>query len=47
MKKNILLLVITCMAIISCGNKSEDEIESEASRGVVLVQNKSFYEITL
>ena len=47
MKKNILLLVITCITLMSCGNKSEDEIESEASRGVVLVQNKSFYEITL
>lgn len=36
MKKNILLLVITCITLMSCGNKSEDEIESEASRGVVL-----------
>ena len=43
MRKYLLLLASICMTFASCTNKSEDEIEKEASSGVVLVQNKSFY----
>lgn len=47
MKKYLLFLVAIFMTFASCTNKSEEEIEKEASSGVVLVQNKSFYEVTL
>ena len=46
MKKFIFAL--TLLAIFaSCGNKSEEEIEQEISSGVVLVQNRSYYEVVL
>ena len=48
MKK--LSFIITCMICIitmSCGNKSEQDIEKEISSGVVLVQNQSYYEVEL
>lgn len=47
MRIYFLLLASICMTFASCTNKSEDEIEKEASSGVVLVQNKSFYEVIL
>ena len=33
--------------LLSCGNKSDDQIESDISSGVVLVQNQSYYEVVL
>lgn len=49
MKK--IITAITCMvcitAVTSCGNLSEKDIEEDISSGVVLVQNKSYYEVEL
>lgn len=36
-----------CIITMSCGNKSEQDIEKEISSGVVLVQNQSYYEVEL
>lgn len=33
--------------LLSCSNKSDDQIETDISSGVVLVQNQSFYEVVL
>ena len=42
-----LLFITLCCLISACGNKSEQEIEELTSTGVVLVQNKSYYEVVL
>lgn len=42
---SMILIAITFFA--SCGHKDERDIESEQSSGIVLVQNKSFYEVEL
>ncbi len=34
-----------CTLLVSCGNKSEAEIKDFTESGVVLVQNKSYYEV--
>ena len=40
--------ILACITFFSaCSNKSESEIESETSSGVVLIQNKSYYEVVL
>ena len=43
----ILFLCIITSFLFSCNNKSNEEIESELSSGVVLIQNASYYELTL
>lgn len=43
--KNLYLLLLVCLCI-SC-KKNEKEIEETCSTGVVLIQNQSYYEITL
>ena len=47
MKTNILLLVIFSLFIVSCQNKNDRELEEEVASGVVLIQNKSYYEVSL
>jgi hypothetical protein len=42
----IIGLIITFFAT-SCNNKSEEQIEEELSSGVVLIQNKYYYEVVL
>ena len=43
------LLFVASLSLMlgSCGNKSAEEIEKEYSSGVVLVQNRGYYEIKL
>lgn len=43
----IILSMLFLIALSSCGNKSSEDIENEMSSGVVLIQNKSFYEVKL
>lgn len=45
--KKILLAFMLLGMLSSCGNKSDDQIEQEVSSGVVLVQNRSYYEVVL
>lgn len=45
LKLSILLTMLALLA--SCSQKSEKEIESEQSSGIVLVQNKSYYQVKL
>lgn len=47
MKKAYLLLAICLITFSSCGNKSEEGINSECSSGVVLIQNQSYYEVQM
>ena len=46
MKKNLLVFALLVL-LVSCGNKSDEQIEKEIISGVVLVQNKSYYEVVL
>lgn len=43
----IILIIAPILLCISCGNKSERDLEQEQSSGIVLVQNKSYYEVKL
>lgn len=43
----IMLAVMSFALVASCGHKDDREIESQQSSGIVLVQNKSFYEVIL
>ncbi|MDE5758778.1 MAG: hypothetical protein K2H85_09245, partial [Allobaculum sp.] len=43
----IILTLIAVMALDSCGHMDDREIESLQSSGIVLVQNKSFFEVVL
>lgn len=45
--KRILFAFAFFGMLLSCGNKSDDQIESDISSGVVLVQNQSYYEVVL
>ena len=47
MKKTSFLILVLCSLLFSCSNLSEKEIEETTSRGVVLVQNQSYYEVVL
>lgn len=47
MKKALLPLLCLCVLLCSCGNKSEKDIEDTMAKGVVLVQNQSYYELVL
>ena len=42
-----LTVLVLCLFLASCGNKSEKDIETKMESGVVLIQNESFYEIEL
>lgn len=42
-----LVALVCAAAMVSCGQKSPDDIESEISSGVVLIQNESYYEVEL
>lgn len=43
----LLLLLLLSSIMPSCGHKDERELEEMQSSGIVLVQNKSYYEVTL
>lgn len=45
--KHLFLAVIAVLAMASCGNVKEKDIETENATGVVLVQNQSYYEVVL
>ena len=45
--KKIFTLIALIAILVSCGNKSDSELEQEVSSGVVLVQNQSYYEVVL
>lgn len=45
--KKILMLIVAVTIFVSCGNKSDTQLEQEVSSGVVLVQNQSYYEVVL
>lgn len=47
MNRELIVFLSFCMLFVSCGNKSESEIEKDYSSGVVLVQNQSYYEVVL
>ena len=48
MNKLYALIALMLAALTTaCSNMSEKEIEQMTSSGVVLVQNESFYEVTL
>lgn len=47
MKKLFIIVPLLCLLFSSCGNMSEQDIEKTTSSGVVLVQNKSYYEVVL
>ena len=42
-----LTFFILLVSLSSCGNKNAEDIEKELSNGVVLIQNKSYYEVKL
>lgn len=44
---NAILLIAPLLIFASCGNKNERDLEEEQSSGIVLVQNKSYYEVKL
>lgn len=44
--RKVLCLMLLGLAIVSC-NKSADDIEKSDAKGVVLVQNQSYYEVVL
>ena len=41
------LMLIGVVLVASCGHKDDKEIENQQSSGIVLVQNKSFFEVVL
>ncbi len=43
----VVLCVVLSAMLTGCGQKSEADLEKEQSTGVVLVQNKGFYEVKL
>ena len=45
--KKILPFSVLLLTLVACGNMSEEEIEQNISSGVVLIQNQSYYEVTL
>lgn len=45
--KRILPFCVLLITIVACENMSEEEIEQQISSGVVLIQNQSYYEVTL
>lgn len=45
--KKIFTLIALIAILVSCGNKSDEQLESEIASGVVLVQNQSYYEVVL
>lgn len=47
MKKWLLCAIAVSVLTVSCKNESEQEIESTAESGVVLVQNQSYFELVL
>lgn len=47
MKKLFIIVPMLCLLFSSCGNMSDQDIEKTTSSGVVLVQNKSYYEVVL
>jgi hypothetical protein len=47
MKQPLLLMTIVALLFASCSNKSDDKIDEEMSSGVVLIQNRSFYEVVM
>lgn len=47
MNKLYIVLLCLCTLITSCTNKSEKDIEETTATGVVLVQNRSYYEVVL
>lgn len=47
MKKLFIIVPLLCLLFLSCGNMSDQDIEKTTSSGVVLVQNKSYYEVVL
>lgn len=48
LRNNIVpILFILLISLTSCGNKTAEDIENELSSGVVLIQNKSYYEAKL
>lgn len=42
-----LIVFILLASLLSCGNKNAEDIEKELRSGVVLIQNKSYYEAKL
>lgn len=47
MKQLTIALIVMLVAMASCGNKTEEQIECEMASGVVLVQNQSYLEVVL
>lgn len=47
MKRIPFLLLLFCTFISSCGTMSEKELEEKISSGVVLIQNRCYYEVAL
>lgn len=49
MKKFLAIItgLVSILAMTSCSNMSEQNIEKEIASGVVLVQNQSYYEVDL
>ena len=49
MKKFLAIItgLVSILAMTSCSNMSEQDIEKEIASGVVLVQNQSYYEVDL
>lgn len=45
--KRILYFCVLLITLVACENMSEEEIEQQISSGVVLIQNQSYYEVTL
>lgn len=45
--KRLPLMLLMAVALIGCQNKKDRELEQEVSSGVVLIQNKSYYEVDL
>ena len=47
MKKFLAIItgLVSILAMTSCSNMSEQDIEKEIASGVVLVQNQSYYEV--
>lgn len=41
------LFLLMCLIMSSCGHKDERELEEQQSSGIVLVQNRSYYEVVL
>lgn len=42
-----IIVILILSVFTSCGHKDEKELEQEQASGIVLVQNKSFYEVQL